>query len=85
MLDDPDLLAIDERMAGEAAAERVASVFLLSFFTTMNLSTGFIVFTMIIFVRLVANLVTNNFLTLTPEQYEFYPFRIFIVERRRQL
>ena len=51
-------------------------IFLLPFFTTMEYSTGFIVFTVIIFVRLVLNLYTNNLLMLTPEQYESYPFRI---------
>ena len=51
-------------------------IFLLPFFTTMEYGTGFIAFTVIIFVRLAANLYTNNVLKLTPEQYESYPFRI---------
>jgi hypothetical protein len=51
-------------------------IFLLPFFTTMEYSTGFIAFTVIIAVRLVLNLYTNNFLNLTPEGYENYPFRI---------
>jgi hypothetical protein len=51
-------------------------IFLLPFFTTMQYSTGFIAFTVIIFVRLGLNLYTNNFLKLTPEQFERYPFRI---------
>lgn len=51
-------------------------IFLLPFFTTMEYGTGFIAFTVIIFVRLSANLYTNNALTLTPEQFENYPFRI---------
>jgi hypothetical protein len=51
-------------------------IFLLPFFTTMNYSTGFVAFTIIIFVRLGLNLYTNNALNLTPEQYESYPFRI---------
>ena len=51
-------------------------IFLLPFFTTMNCSTGFIAFAIIIFVRLVANLYTNNVGRLTPEQYEAFPFRI---------
>ena len=51
-------------------------VFLLPFFTFIDYSTGFIAFTVIIAIRLVLNLVTNNLLHLTPEQYEGYPFRI---------
>jgi len=51
-------------------------IFLLPFFTIIDYSTGFIVFTVIIGIRLVLNLYTNNLLHLTPEQYESYPFRI---------
>ena len=51
-------------------------IFLLPFFAMMEYSTGFIAFTVIIFVRLIANLYTNNILDLTPEQYERFPFRI---------
>jgi len=51
-------------------------VFLLPFFTTMEYSTGFIAFSVIIFVRLGLNLYTNNVIKLTPEQFESYPFRI---------
>lgn len=51
-------------------------VFLLPFFTTMAYGTGFVIFTVIILVRLTLNLYTNNFLHLTPEQHEGYPFRI---------
>ena len=50
--------------------------FLLPFFTAMQFGTGFIVFAVIILVRLVLNLYTNNVLKLTPEQYESFPFRI---------
>jgi len=49
-------------------------VFLLPFFTPIEYSTGFIAFTAIIFMRLVANLYSNNF--LKPEQFESFPFRI---------
>ena len=49
-------------------------VFLPPFFTTMDYSTGFIVFTVIILVRLGANLYINA-LKLKPEQYESFPFR----------
>lgn len=51
-------------------------VFLLPFLTVIQDSTGFILFTVVIGVRLVLNLYTNNFLDLTPEQFEAYPFRI---------
>ena len=51
-------------------------IFLVPFFTTMEYSTGFLVFTVIIAIRLVLNLYTNNILDLTPAQYESYPFRI---------
>ena len=50
-------------------------VFLLPFFTAIDYSTGFIAFTVIIFIRFGANLYTN-ILNLTPEQYESYPLRI---------
>lgn len=51
-------------------------IFLVPFFTSMEYGTGFIVFTVIIAVRLGLNLYTNNMLNLTPAQYESYPFRI---------
>ena len=51
-------------------------IFLLPFFTTIDYSTGFIAFTVIIFVRLGINLYLNNVLKLKPEQYESFPFRI---------
>ncbi len=51
-------------------------IFLLPFFTAIDYSTGFIAFTVIIFVRLSLNLYTNNILKLKPEQFESYPFRI---------
>jgi hypothetical protein len=51
-------------------------IFLLPFFTIIDYSTGFIAFTVIIFVRLVLNLYTNNVLKLSPEQYDRFPFRI---------
>ena len=51
-------------------------IFLLPFFTMIEDSTGFILFTIIIGIRLVLNLYTNNILNLTPEQFESYPFRI---------
>ena len=51
-------------------------IFLIPFFTAMEYSTGFIVFTVVILIRLGLNLYTNNVLSLTPAQYESYPFRI---------
>ena len=51
-------------------------IFLLPFFTIIEFSTGFLVFTVIIAIRLVLNLYTNNALDLSLEQYESYPFRI---------
>jgi hypothetical protein len=51
-------------------------IFLVPFFTAMEYSRGFIVFTVIIAIRLVLNLYTNNFTDLTPAQYESYPFRV---------
>ena len=50
-------------------------IFLLPFFTSMAYGMGFILFTAIIFVRLVANLYTNQVFK-QPEQYESFPFRI---------
>lgn len=51
-------------------------IFLLPFVTTIDNSTGFIAFTVVIFVRLALNLYTNNVLKLTPEQFTRFPFRI---------
>jgi hypothetical protein len=49
--------------------------FLLPFLTTIDYSTGFIVYTVIILVRLGANLYIN-LLNLKPEQFDSFPFRI---------
>jgi hypothetical protein len=51
-------------------------IFLIPFFTDMEYGTGFIAMTVVIAMRLVLNLYTNNFIELTPEQYDSYPFRI---------
>jgi len=51
-------------------------IFLIPFFSRMEYKTGFITFSVVILVRLVLNLYTNNILKLTPEGYEKYPFRI---------
>lgn len=50
-------------------------IFLLPFVTTIDYSTGFIAFTVVIFVRLGANLYVNA-LKLQPEQFESFAFRI---------
>lgn len=51
-------------------------VFLLPFFTPITYGAGFVAFTVVLGLRFIANLVTNNFLDLTPRQYEAWPFRI---------
>jgi hypothetical protein len=51
-------------------------IFLLPFFTIIDYGTGFIAFTVIIAIRLVLNLYTNNLLDQTPQKYEQHPFRI---------
>jgi len=51
-------------------------IFLLPFFTAIDYRVGFIAFTVTIGIRLCLNLYTNNVLSLTPEQFESYPFRI---------
>ena len=77
----PDSTAVQQASTHPLALIRKAYnlafwIFLLPFFTIMEYSTGFIVFTVIIFVRLFANLYTNNVLNLTPEEFDRYPFRI---------
>ena len=49
-------------------------VFLLPFFTAIEYGTGFILFTIIIFVRLGANLYANHVLK-QPEQFGSFAFR----------
>jgi hypothetical protein len=51
-------------------------IFVIPFFTAVDYSTGFILFTVMIFIRLGINLYTNNVLDFTPEQYERFPLRI---------
>ena len=50
-------------------------IFLLPFFTIIDYKTGFVAFTINIFVRLGANLYIN-FMNLKPEQYDSFPLRI---------
>jgi hypothetical protein len=51
-------------------------IFLLPFFKVVDYGTGFVIFAMVIGIRLVLNLYTNNRLDLTPEGFDAYPFRI---------
>jgi len=51
-------------------------IFLPPFFSNrIDYSFGFIAFSIVILVRLVLNLYTNNLLRQTPEQYQRFPFR----------
>ena len=77
--------AVDTDTAQQAATHPLALirsaynlafwVFLLPFFTRMQYGTGFVLFSAIIFTRLLANLYANRALE-QPEQYERFPFRI---------
>ena len=49
-------------------------IFLLPFFTAMEYGTGFILFTVIILIRLGANLYANHVIK-QPEQFESFAFR----------
>jgi len=52
-------------------------IFLLPFlFAAIDYGMGFIAFSVVILVRLLLNLYTNNILDLGPAQYDAYPFRI---------
>ena len=51
-------------------------IFLLPFLFRIDYQFGFVSFSIVILVRLILNLVTNNFLNLSPDQYQEYPFRI---------
>ena len=53
-------------------------IFLLPFLTTVDYGIGFVAFTIVIFVRLALSFYTNNFANLTPEQFDGYPFRIWL-------
>jgi len=51
-------------------------IFLIPFFSKrIDYSFGFIAFTIVIIVRMLLNLYTNNLLKQMPEQYERFPFR----------
>ena len=57
-----------------AAYNIIFWIFLIPFFTAVDYGTGFIVFTVIIFVRLLANLYIN-IRDFKPAQYAGFPFR----------
>ena len=83
----PDYVSVQQAFLHPLALIRKAYnlafwFFLVPLFTAMEYSTGFIVFTVIIAIRLVLNLYTNNILNLTPEQYESFPFRIPWIDER---
>ena len=74
-----DIVSVKQGYTHPLALIRIAYnvafwVFLLPFFTAMEYGTAFILFTIIVFVRLAANLYTNHVLT-QPEQYESFAFR----------
>jgi len=51
-------------------------IFLIPFLSSkIDYSFGFFAFAIVILVRLVLNLYTNNLLGQTPEQYQRFPFR----------
>ena len=75
----PEYEAVKRGFANPLTLIRVAYnavfwIFLLPFVTTIDYSTGFIAFAVVILVRLGANLYTNNVLT-HPQQYENFPLR----------
>ena len=77
----PDYQAVQQAFMHPLALIRRAYnlvfwIFLLPFFAVIDFSTGFVIFTIIIGIRLVLNLYTNNLIELTPEGYDAYPFRI---------
>ena len=50
-------------------------VFLVPFFTAMDFGLGFITMTVIVLLRLGANLYANHVLKSQPEQFQRFPFR----------
>ena len=77
----PDYVSVNQRFPHPLWLVRfvynaVFWVFLLPFFTSIDYGAGFIAFTVVLLLRFTANLATNNFLDLTPQQYEAYPFRM---------
>ena len=77
----PDHVAVQQAFYNPLALIRKAYnlafwIFLLPFFTRVEYSTGFVLFALIIGIRLMLNVHTNNIFKPTLEQYEAYPFRI---------
>jgi hypothetical protein len=77
----PEYVAVKQGCAHPLALIRTAYnavfwIFLLPFVSTIDYSTGFIAFTVVIFVRLGTNLYTNNILKLNPKQFESFPLRL---------
>jgi hypothetical protein len=50
-------------------------IFLLPFLTTIDYGTGFVAFSVVVLVRLVANLYANNLMEPNPVVYQQFPFR----------
>ncbi len=77
----PDHIPVEQAFFHPLAVIRKAYnlvfwIFLLPFFTRMDNGLGFILFSLVIGIRLVLSLYTNNIYKPTLEQYEAYPFRI---------
>lgn len=51
-------------------------IFLLPFVTDLDYSFGFVAFTIVIFVRMVANLYMNNVMKQTPADFDRFAFRL---------
>ncbi|MEZ4667986.1 MAG: hypothetical protein R3E39_08730 [Anaerolineae bacterium] len=72
--------AVKQGCANPVALIRIAYnlafwIFLLPFTMTIDYGTGFILFTIVIFVRLTSNLYVNNVIQSQVEQFERFPFR----------
>ena len=67
---------LDPRFLVRALYNALFWIFLIPVFPMVSYGSGFIAFTAVISLRFVANLYTNNVLTLTPEAHERFPFRI---------
>jgi hypothetical protein len=77
----PDYVSVNQRFPDLPWVVRfvynaVFWVSLLPFFTSMGYGAGFIAFTAVLALRFTATLATNNFLKLSPREYEAYPFRM---------
>lgn len=52
--------------------------FLLPFVTSLDYRIGFVIFTIVIFFRIIANFYANNIMRQTPEDFERFPFRMSV-------